>query len=61
MLGDGFSARKLNLISFTTLCDGRYRHTHDSWGVVKIRNCQSLEEARRVFGDRRDDLRCKTD
>jgi hypothetical protein len=36
-------------------------NTHDSWGVVKIGNYQSLEEARTVFGDQCDDLRYKSD
>ena len=36
-------------------------NTHDSWGVVKIGNYQSLEEARTVFGDQCDDLRDKSD
>ncbi len=36
-------------------------NTHNAWSVVMIGNCKSLEEARTVFGDRRDDLRCKTD
>jgi hypothetical protein len=36
-------------------------NTHDSWGVVKIGNYLSLEEARTVFADRCDDLRYKID
>jgi len=36
-------------------------NTHDSWGIVKIGNYLSLEEARTVFADRCDDLWCKID
>ena len=36
-------------------------NTHNSWDIVKVGNYQSIEEARRVFGDRCDDLRYKSD
>jgi hypothetical protein len=36
-------------------------NTHDAWGVVKVGNYQSIEEARTVFVDQCDDLRYKSD
>jgi hypothetical protein len=36
-------------------------NTHDCWGVVKVGNYQSIEEARTVFADQCDDLRDKSD
>jgi hypothetical protein len=36
-------------------------NTHDCWDIVKVGNYQSIEEARTVFGDQCDDLRCKID